>query len=153
MTSGVYCIQYKGRRWIGSATNLEKQMRKAESNLRNNHFPNKRLQSDYRRDGSNFKFILLEVCEPKELNIRRNYYIRLYDTSNPRKGYNTGKGRMEKRAKPKRCVRPVHIIKAGVTTNGRQIYKLSNGCRRHTASVDYDRLSSLADEYNKRGGF
>lgn len=37
---------------------------------------------------ANFKFEILEYCEPKDLIIRENYWILYFDSINPEKGYN-----------------------------------------------------------------
>ena len=93
--SGIYCIEnlITNKKYIGQSNNIHNRWRKHISELnRNSHF-NDYLQNAWNKYGvNNFKFYVLEYCEPDKLDEREKYYIDLYCTVNRNHGYNLKSG-------------------------------------------------------------
>lgn len=81
MNSGIYCIQNKknNKCYIGSSINLKKRKRTHFWLLKkDNHF-NIHLQRSYNKhQRKNFKFIILETCQPKDVLLYEETYLSLY---------------------------------------------------------------------------
>lgn len=75
--------------YIGSSSNLKQRLRQHRSFLKLNEHCNKHLQSSYNKYGiENFKFEILETTEEQNLESKEEYYIKLFDSTNNKKGYN-----------------------------------------------------------------
>lgn len=81
-TSGIYKIEYdNGKSYIGQATNIRN--RALEHNSKNRQLCDKKLKKH------KAKLVILEQNIPiKFLDEKEKYYISLYDSTNPSKGYN-----------------------------------------------------------------
>lgn len=85
--SCVYIITniYNNKVYIGQTTNLRKRI----SDYRNCDKRKNGVYEIIKREGiEKFKFEVLKFCNEDELTNVENYYINLYDSTNPIKGYN-----------------------------------------------------------------
>lgn len=103
MTSGIYCIENKinNKKYIGSSVDIEDRFRHHKSSLRNNRHFNKHLQASWDKYGEdNFEFYIIEsgVSDLSELEVREDFYIEKYSSTNDDFGYNQkwGFGRKKK---------------------------------------------------------
>lgn len=95
MSTGIYKITnlINNNAYIGLSINIEKrwQAHKERSQDQNNKEYNKILYAAFRKYGiDNFKFEILEICQPQELKQKEIYWIAYYDTY--RNGYNATPG-------------------------------------------------------------
>ena len=93
---GIYCIENlaNGKKYIGQTIELNKRWHHHILLLRKNGHRNKYLQNSWNKHGEeNFKFYILEYCEPsiEILNSLEAYYINKLKTKNPH-GYNLTDG-------------------------------------------------------------
>lgn len=96
--SGIYAITNikNGKKYIGQSKNIKKRFQMHKYNLKKGTHFNKHLQSSYNKYGKeNFKFTILKECSEKELNQLEIQYIKKYETTNPKKGYNLEHGGKE----------------------------------------------------------
>ena len=79
--SGIYSITNieNGKRYIGRSINLQKRKETHFWALKNNRHANCHLQRAY-NGGQKFKFEIIELCSPDELNDREIYWIAKYDS-------------------------------------------------------------------------
>lgn len=90
---GIYCITNKinGKKYIGQSVNIESRKRDHFHNHKNKH--NDHLKNSFNKYGSeNFKFEIIKICHKKYLDRFEKLYIRIYETTNPNKGYNKDSG-------------------------------------------------------------
>ena len=88
---GVYVIRNieNGKMYIGSTYNFKKRWENHRRRLRKNEHLNVHLQSSYNKYGKDsFKFQIIEITSPEKARERESYYISLYNTLNPKYGYN-----------------------------------------------------------------
>lgn len=74
MTSGIYEIvnTINGKRYVGSAVDLDRRFREHRYNLTRGKHINRHLQSSWLKYGEqSFSFVVLELCSSKKLLIRR----------------------------------------------------------------------------------
>lgn len=92
MTCGIYCIENKinKKKYIGRSINIELRfishkncLNRKDKKRENNHL----LYAWHKYGEKNFKFYIIEKCEPKLLNEREIYYIKKIKTKHPG-GYN-----------------------------------------------------------------
>ena len=92
---GVYVIRNieNGKMYIGStSTSFRKRWENHKRKLRKNKHPNDHLQASYNKYGKDcFEFQIIEITNPDEAVKREAYYISLYNTLNPKYGYNIAK--------------------------------------------------------------
>jgi group I intron endonuclease len=91
MASGIYLIEniINNKKYVGSAINIQKRWYQHKSTLKGNYHDNSYLQKAWNKYGANnFKFIIIEEVQPKNLLEKEQYYIDYYDTCNKNKGYN-----------------------------------------------------------------
>lgn len=90
---GVYAIRnlVNGKMYIGSTANsFMKRWQCHKKRLRHGDHHSPHLQSSWDYYGEeNFSFEIVEVTEPEKCREREDYYINLYQTLNPKFGYNT----------------------------------------------------------------
>ncbi len=103
MTSGIYCIENKtdAKKYIGSSVDIEDRFRHHKSALRNSRHSNKHLQRAWdKHNEENFNFYIIEdnIVDLDDLEIKEDYYIEKYNTTNEDFGYNQkwGFGRKKK---------------------------------------------------------
>lgn len=88
---GIYLIKNKinSKVYVGSSNNIERRFKRHKTELNTGKHSNKFLSDSFKKYGKNcFDFIILEICKEENLISRENYYITLYDSLNPLKGYN-----------------------------------------------------------------
>lgn len=89
---GVYVIRNieNGKMYIGSTSNSFKERWKTHrERLRKNKHHSAHLQSSYNKYGKDsFEFQIIEITSPEKARERESYYISLYNTLNPKYGYN-----------------------------------------------------------------
>lgn len=95
MNSGIYMIINKidNKKYIGLSKNLEKRHDTHLSDLRRNCHANSKLQYAWNKyGGDNFDFQTIEKCEENEMSEKEKYYIRKYNTTDKKYGYNLTTG-------------------------------------------------------------
>lgn len=88
---GIYKIEnlVNGKVYIGQSTDIEKRWIYHRRDLRHNHHRNSHLQYAWNKYGeSNFNHVIIEECKLEELNNKEKEYIKLYDSTNRKYGYN-----------------------------------------------------------------
>ena len=89
---GVYVIRNieNGKMYIGSTSNpFKKRWENHRQRLRKNEHHSVHLQSSYNKYGKDsFEFQIIEITSPEKARERESYYISLYNTLNPKYGYN-----------------------------------------------------------------
>lgn len=93
MASGIYAIinQKDGKVYIGRAVDLSKRRYEHKSALKHNRHCNLHLQRAWNR-GDTFSFSVIEHCEPEMLNEREVFWIKRFNSTNKRYGYNICEG-------------------------------------------------------------
>lgn len=91
--TGIYKLTnlINGKIYIGQSRDIANRMRYhiQDSKRVNDKRGQNPLYEAMRKYGhENFKLEILEICEEAELDEREAYYIKLYDSTNPDKGYN-----------------------------------------------------------------
>ncbi len=75
----IYCpITYKA--YIGQAKNIKERWSVHQRMLLTNKHYNRKLQRAWNKFEIRLKFVVLEQCEPHELNDREHWYIKYYRT-------------------------------------------------------------------------
>jgi len=93
--SGIYKITnlVNGKVYIGQSVNLYKRFSHHMQDLRNKRHANKHLQSAWNRYGEhNFNFEIIEICNEKILDMREQYWIKYFKSTNRKFGYNLEDG-------------------------------------------------------------
>lgn len=92
---GIYALinTVNGKMYIGQSVNIMRRWKDHRNIAKNSkgcksHYPLYRAIRKY--DLENFDFVILEVCQPEELNDRETYWIDYYDTLE--EGYNLVEG-------------------------------------------------------------
>lgn len=92
---GVYIIKNKinGKIYVGStADTFDRRWKNHRKKLREGKHHSKHLQASWNKYGEeNFEFKVLEVTEDNQCRKREGYYISLYNSCNPKFGYNEAK--------------------------------------------------------------
>ena len=91
MNSGIYLIQNKvnGKVYVGSAVNIQKRWREHKKDLRKGKHHSQRLQHSWNKHGEdNFQFIVIELCQPKNLIKLEQFMLDLLCSYEDDKGYN-----------------------------------------------------------------
>lgn len=91
MKSGIYVIEnlLNGKKYVGSAKNIDKRWYQHKYTLNNNIHDNLYLQKAWNKYGeNNFKFMIIENVDFQKLIEQEQYYIKLYDVCNRKCGYN-----------------------------------------------------------------
>lgn len=84
---GIYKIDFpNGKSYIGQSVNIYKRIQ--EHNQKHRQLVDKAID----KYGKIKDFVLLEMCQPEELDIREKYWIKYYQTNNKEKGYNLTQG-------------------------------------------------------------
>ena len=84
---GIYCISnlINNKKYIGQSIDIYRRWAQEKKLKRlNEHL----LRSMQKHGINNFKFEILVVCQPDQLNDLEKYYIELYNTTDPDYGYN-----------------------------------------------------------------
>ena len=91
INSGIYCIRNKAndKRYIGMSIDIEKrQGAHLRTLLEGTHY-NKYLQCAFNKYGqSAFEFTKVEPADKEHMSNREQYWIKYFDTANPKRGYN-----------------------------------------------------------------
>ena len=98
-----------GKVYIGSTTDsFRSRWKNHKKLLKKGTHCNKHLQSAYNKYGkSNLVFQIIEITQPENAREREGYYIKLYNSINPKYGYNqaevdlSGKTKMSESTKKK----------------------------------------------------
>ena len=91
MNSGIYSITNikNGKRHIGLTDNFKRRKRQHFRNLKKGIHGNEHLQSAFNKYGKdNFKFEIIKKCPIDKLVEEEQYFIKFYDSTNRKKGYN-----------------------------------------------------------------
>ena len=90
----IYCIYNKlsGKKYIGQAQKSYFRAKEHRIHLEKGIHYNTHLQNAYNKDNDLFIFTILEKCKKEELNIKEEFWISYYNTTNKNKGYNTRPG-------------------------------------------------------------
>ena len=156
MTCGIYAIvnTTNDKVYIGQAQDIEKRWKKHKWGLENKKHNNKHLENSYHKDGKeNFNFIILHQCSEDDLNYYETKYISIYETTNPKKGYNKtyggegGKPTKETRKKMSEC----HKGKKHTEEQRKKISEANKG-RKHKEESKKKMSESRKDEkhYNAK---
>jgi len=89
--SGIYIITniLNNKKYIGFTSNFENRRNAHKSNLLSNNHPNTHLQRAYDKYGKeNFIFEIFEECSEEILPEREDYWMKLFDLTNDKYGYN-----------------------------------------------------------------
>ena len=95
MISGIYVIENTAnqKRYIGQSVNCSKRIKIHLWELNNNRHDNIHLQQAFNKYASaKFNFVILEECSPEKLDDLECYYIKLYNTTDRKFGYNSDSG-------------------------------------------------------------
>lgn len=89
---GIYKITctFNGKIYIGQTSLFGKRKHEHFSALAHNRHENKSMQADWNEYRGYFRFDIVKRCPLEELNYWEKFYIDLWDTENPIKGYNRG---------------------------------------------------------------
>lgn len=93
--SGIYAIVnlVNNKKYIGGTFNFWKRFKRHKSYLYNCKHPNRHLQFAWNKYGeSNFRFECILICEKDYVDYYEVALIKLYDTNNPKIGYNLETG-------------------------------------------------------------
>lgn len=78
-----------GKLYIGQSVDHKKRWKNHIHELNNGTHHNSYLQNSWNKYGEKwFRFVVLEKCSVEDLNPLEQEYIRLFDSTNPSKGYN-----------------------------------------------------------------
>ncbi len=91
MKSGIYSIiNIKNQKiYIGSAVDVKKRLREHKSLFKRNKHHNSHFQHSWNLYSElNFQFNVVEFCDKSLIKNREKFYIDLFDSKNPEKGYN-----------------------------------------------------------------
>ena len=119
---GIYKITNteNGKIYIGQSVDIGHRKACHEYDLKNGRHHNCHLQRAYNQNPSVFRFEIICKCKEEELNDLEIFFIKKYDSSNTKKGYNleyggNGRGRVSEETKKK-----MSVAKMGNTSmNGR----------------------------------
>ena len=161
MTSGIYCIENKinNKKYIGSSVDIEDRFRHHKSSLRNNRHFNKHLQASWDKYGEdNFEFYIIEsgVSDLSELEVREDFYIEKYSSTNDDFGYNQKWGFGRKKKGPERDKKPMleeTKRKLSISLSGRPKSELWKQKMRRPISENHKRKigeSHLSKKLNKK---
>ena len=92
---GIYKITnfVNNKVYIGQTINLRTRSSQHFSALKQNKHQNKHLQCSFNKHGiENFKYEIIEFCEPEKLNELEIFYIKKYNATNRNYGYNRENG-------------------------------------------------------------
>ena len=91
---GIYIIKNidNGKVYIGQSVDVEYRICNHFSCLKHNRHDNEHMQRAYNRNPDCFVWELLEKCNEDELDEKEINYIKIYDSTNPCKGYNRSFG-------------------------------------------------------------
>lgn len=92
---GIYYIKNltNNKIYIGQSVDILKRFNTHKHQLRNNIHTNSHLQSSFNKYGeNNFEFGLIKSVKERYLNRLEKLYIKIYDSTNPAKGYNIASG-------------------------------------------------------------
>lgn len=95
---GIYMIKntINNKKYIGQSHNIHIRWQQHKAALRNNRSSNRHLQFAWNKYGeSAFEFIILEICSVNTLDMKEEYWISFYDTTNY--GYNIQAGGLSNR--------------------------------------------------------
>lgn len=89
--SGIYKITNleNNKIYIGQSINVTQSIKKLIDVLNTNRHKNQHLQNSWNKYGKDsFLFEVVQYCEKNEIDYWRKYFISLFDSINPQKGYN-----------------------------------------------------------------
>lgn len=90
--SGIYCFINKinGKRYVGSSAScIQKRRERHRSDLNVGKHKNKYFQSAWNKYGAgNFKFVILQICSPKNCIKNEQKWIDHYNSADRKCGYN-----------------------------------------------------------------
>ena len=95
ITTGIYLIHntINNKCYIGESINVEQRLKQHKRNLKKQRHHNQHLQNSFNKYGeTNFKFISLISCKESELDQIEKNTISLYNSTNPKHGYNKESG-------------------------------------------------------------
>lgn len=81
--SGIYCIEHResGKRYVGSAENLDRRFKKHIKQLENGEHHSPKLQATWNKYGADaFDFIIVMLCPIEELLLREQEELDILDT-------------------------------------------------------------------------
>lgn len=87
--TGVYSITNKvnNKKYIGQSLDIKHRWRHHINELKKNKHANSHLQNAWNKYGEEkFNFEIIQICEPSELDIKEQYWIKYYDSM--KNGYN-----------------------------------------------------------------
>src|SRR6266566_7649641 len=91
MKSGIYLITNtkNWKRYVGKDSNIPYRWTDHKAKLRIETHSNSHLQSSWNNYGESvFSYVILRYCKREELVEWEQFYMDLYDTLNPSRGYN-----------------------------------------------------------------
>lgn len=106
--TGIYKITNRddGKVYIGQSVDIKHRRACHFHDLKNNKHKNLHLQRAYNKSKEGFDFEVICTCKEEDLNELEIFYIKKYDSCNPKFGYNidlggNGSGRMSEETKRK----------------------------------------------------
>lgn len=168
LASGIYCIEniVNNKKYIGSTVNLAHRKRQHFSLLNQGKHFNKHLQSSWNKYGQkNFVYKIVEYCSNEFLEIREDFYIKLFEAQynkrdSGRRGAMSEGTRLRMKAARKK-LKEANSIKykeserevAVYDVNGNFIETLSNPkelCRKYKISKAYQYLTGRRRYFNNK---
>ena len=92
---GIYCIEnlVDHKRYIGQSIDIIERWKHHIKDLKRGNHHNIDLRESWIKYGNdNFNFYILKTCKPTELDFYEQYYIKLYNTTDSKNGYNLVSG-------------------------------------------------------------
>lgn len=116
---GIYCIEnlLNHKKYIGQSVNIYARWSGHKSELRHNTHSNTYIQSSWNKYGEeNFKFYILELCLPRQLDSRERWNIKYFKTYLRKYGYNLDMG-----GQSIRDIMPYQRYKISITHKGKYV--------------------------------
>ena len=137
--NGIYLIANiaNNKVYIGQSTQLPTRLIQHRSDLKYNRHHNQHLQNSYNKyDIGAFCMGIIRYCPKEQLDFWERYYIRLFDSDNPNKGYNKEGGGHKKKNVPLETRKRISKSLKGHDVSLETRKKISESQKGHDVSLE-----------------